>query len=153
MGKFEPSLNWLRRQRTNAAQALADVQPGQKIEFDGVDVTDEGIFRYEQLIERYARLIEKYEQRDRETELSDTLRYKDQRRVELRFVLRMTIVGGQWRVPVYIRENDPVERTVKGLAAMRRQGAGYDKSYCRCPSRRADLKTMNAALPSGVQGI
>ena len=70
-------LNWLRRQRTNAAQALGDLQSGQKIEFDGVDVTDEWIFRYEQLIERYARLIEKYEQRDLETELADTLRFKD----------------------------------------------------------------------------
>ena len=32
----------------------------------------------------------------------------------IRFVLRTTIVRGQWRVVVYIRENDPVERTVKG---------------------------------------
>ncbi len=32
----------------------------------------------------------------------------------IRFVLRTTIVRGQWRVAVYIRENDPVERTVKG---------------------------------------
>ena len=54
-----------------------DLQSGQKIEFDGADVTDEWIFRYEQLIERYARLIEKYEQRDLETELAETLKFKD----------------------------------------------------------------------------
>ena len=32
----------------------------------------------------------------------------------IKFVLRTTIVRRQWRVVVYIKENDQVERTVKG---------------------------------------
>jgi hypothetical protein len=77
MSKFEPTIKWLRRQRKNAAQAIRDLKSGQKIESEGVDVTDQWISRYEQLLERYARLIETYEQRDRETELTDSLKFKE----------------------------------------------------------------------------
>jgi hypothetical protein len=58
MGKFDPTLKWLRRQRKNAAQAVRDLKSGQRIEFEGVDITGEWISRYEQLVERYGRLIE-----------------------------------------------------------------------------------------------
>ena len=77
MGKFDPTIKWLRRQRKNAAQAVRDLRSGQRIEFEGADVTDQWIARYERLIERYGRLTEKYEQRDRETKLSENLKFKE----------------------------------------------------------------------------
>jgi hypothetical protein len=77
MGKFDPTIKWLRRQRKNAAQAVRDLRSGQKIEFEGADVTGQWISRYEPLIDRYGRLIEKYEQRDRETKLSENLKFKE----------------------------------------------------------------------------
>ena len=75
MGKLDPTIKWLRRQRENAAQAVHDLKSGHRIEYEGTDVTDEWISRYERLIERYERLIETYEQRDRETKLSDSLKF------------------------------------------------------------------------------
>ena len=77
MSKFEPTIKWLKRQRKNAAQAIRDLKSGQKIEFEGIDVTDQWITRYEQLLERYAGLIETYEQRERETELTESVRFKE----------------------------------------------------------------------------
>ena len=77
MSKHDSTIKWLRRQRKNAAQAVRDLRSGQHIEFDGNDVTDEWIKRYEQLIERYGRLIETYEERDRETKLSGTLKFTE----------------------------------------------------------------------------
>ena len=62
---------WLRRQKENAVLAINDLKSGHKIEFDGVDVTEEWVSRYERLVERYTRLIETYEQRDRETTLRE----------------------------------------------------------------------------------
>ena len=75
MGKFDPTIKWLRKQRKNAAQAVRDLKSGHTIEFEGADVTDEWILRYERLVERYGRLIETYEQRDRETKLSENLKF------------------------------------------------------------------------------
>jgi hypothetical protein len=63
MSRFEPTIKWLRRQRKNAAQAIRDLKSGQKIEFEGTDVTDQWIARYEELVSRHGRLIETYEQR------------------------------------------------------------------------------------------
>ena len=77
MGKFDPTIKWLRRQHKNAAQAIRDLKSGQRIEFEGTDVADQWIARYDQLVERYARLIETYEQRERETELSETIKFKE----------------------------------------------------------------------------
>jgi hypothetical protein len=71
----DSTIKWLRRQRENAAQAIRELRSGQKIESDGVDVTDQWILRYERLFERYTRLIETYEQRDRETKLSDSIKF------------------------------------------------------------------------------
>jgi len=73
----DSTIKWLRRQRENAAQAIRELRSGQKIESDGVDVTDQWILRYERLVERYTRLIETYEQRDRETKLSDTIKFTE----------------------------------------------------------------------------
>jgi hypothetical protein len=72
-----PTIQWLRKQRENAAQALRDLNSGQTIEFEGVDVTDQWISMYERLVERYTRLIETYEQRDREAKLSAALKFKE----------------------------------------------------------------------------
>ena len=77
MAKYDPTITWLRKQRENAAQAIQDLESGQKIEFEGTDVTDQWISRYEQLVERYGRLIETYEQRDRESGLSENLKFKE----------------------------------------------------------------------------
>lgn len=77
MSKFESTIKWLKRQRKNAAQAIRDLKSGQKIEFEGTDVTDQWISRYEQLVERYGRLIDTYEQRDREAELTENLRFNE----------------------------------------------------------------------------
>jgi hypothetical protein len=73
----DSTIKWLRRQRENSAQAIRELRSGQKIESDGVDVTDQWILRYERLVERYTRLIETYEQRDRETKLSDTIKFTE----------------------------------------------------------------------------
>ena len=77
MSRFEPTIKWLRRQRKNAAQAIRDLKSGQKIEFEGTDVTDQWIARYEELVSRYGRLIETYEQRVREAELGETVKFKE----------------------------------------------------------------------------
>ena len=77
MGKFGPTIEWLQRQRRNAAQAVRDLQSGQKIEFGGIDVTAEWIVRYERLIGRYGRLIERYEQQEREEALKDTVKFRE----------------------------------------------------------------------------
>ena len=77
MSKYDSTIKWLRRQRENAAQAVRDLRSGQHIEFDGNDVTDEWIMRYENLVQRYERLIATYEQRDRETRLSETVKFTE----------------------------------------------------------------------------
>ena len=77
MGKFDPTIKWLRRQRKNAAEAIRDLKSGHKIEFEGADVTEDWTLRYERLIERYERLIETYEQRDRETTLGENLKFTE----------------------------------------------------------------------------
>jgi hypothetical protein len=77
MSTLHSTIEWLRRQRENAAQAIRDLQSGQIIEFQGVDVTDQWVSRYERLIERYSRLIDMYEQREREEVLKETLKFKD----------------------------------------------------------------------------
>jgi hypothetical protein len=71
------TLEWLRRQRRNAAQALRDLETGHRIEVDGVDVSAEWRSRYERLIERYERLIAKHEQRERETSLKQNIRFRE----------------------------------------------------------------------------
>ena len=77
MSKLDSTIEWLRRQRENAAQAVRELHSGQKIEFDGADVTAEWISRYEHLIERYGRLIERYEQQDREASLKETIKFRE----------------------------------------------------------------------------
>jgi len=77
MSKYEPTIKWLKRQRKNAAQAIRDLKSGQKIEFEGTDVTDQWISRYQELVDRYARLISTYEQRDREAELTKSISFKE----------------------------------------------------------------------------
>ncbi len=72
-----PTIQWLLKQRENADQALRDLNSGQTIEFEGADVTDQWISRYERLVERYTRLIERYEQRDREAKLNASLKFKE----------------------------------------------------------------------------
>lgn len=76
MGQLS-TIEWLRKQRENAAQAIRDLQSGQGIEFNGVDVTDQWMSRYERLIERYTRLINAYERREREEKLNATLKFRD----------------------------------------------------------------------------
>ena len=71
----ESTIQWLRKQQDNAAQAIRGLKSGHKIEFEGADVTDGWIARYQRLLERYARLIETYEQRGREAKLSETLKF------------------------------------------------------------------------------
>jgi hypothetical protein len=39
MGKFDGSIEWLRKQMENAAQALLDLKAGRKLEISGRDVT------------------------------------------------------------------------------------------------------------------
>ena len=75
--KIGSTLEWLHRQRRNTTQAVRDLQVGQKIEFNGTDVTAEWITRYERLIERYTRLIEKYEQQEREASLRGTVKFRE----------------------------------------------------------------------------
>lgn len=77
MGNFESTISWLKKQRENTAQALRDLEAGQKIEYEGNDVTDQWMARYQRLIERYMRLIEIYEQREREYKLSESLKFKE----------------------------------------------------------------------------
>ena len=77
MSELASTIAWLRKQRENAAQAVRDLRAGQVIEFQGVDVTDQWISRYERLVDRYARLIDTYEQREREAKLKATLTFKD----------------------------------------------------------------------------
>jgi len=77
MGKFDSTIDWLQRQRTNATRALGDLQSGQRIEFDGRDVTAEWITRYERLVERYSRLIEMYEQKEREASLQEAVKFRE----------------------------------------------------------------------------
>ena len=77
MGQFDATIGWLHRQRKNAAQAVHDLRSGNKIEFEGADVTEEWIARYEQFIFRYERLIAKYEQRNREISLSENMMFRE----------------------------------------------------------------------------
>jgi len=77
MGDLDKTIHWLRRLHKNAVKALEDLKSGQRIEFQGNDVTDQWTSRYERLIERYERLIAKYEQRDRETSLTESLRFRE----------------------------------------------------------------------------
>jgi hypothetical protein len=77
MSELASTIEWLRKQRENAAQAVRDLRAGQIIEFHGVDVTDQWISRYERLVDRYARLIDTYEQREREAKLKATLKFTD----------------------------------------------------------------------------
>jgi hypothetical protein len=77
MAKYNSTITWLQKQRENTAQALRDLEAGQKIEHEGIDVTDQWMSRYQRLIERYARLIELYEQRERENKLSENLKFKE----------------------------------------------------------------------------
>ena len=72
------TIRWLSRQKENAVLAIRDLRSGgHKIEFEGVDVTEEWISRYERLVERYERLIETYEQRDREAKLGENLKFTE----------------------------------------------------------------------------
>jgi len=66
MGKFDPTIEWLRRQTKNATLALSALNAGQRIVSDGVDVTAQWIPRYERLVERYQRLTILYNQRNRD---------------------------------------------------------------------------------------
>jgi hypothetical protein len=73
----EATIQWLRKQRENAAQAIRDLNAGQSIESEGRDVTEVWLPRYERLFERYTRLIETYEQRDRDTTLGENLKFTE----------------------------------------------------------------------------
>ena len=73
----EATIQWLRTQRENAAQAIRDLNAGQTIEFEGSDLTEVWLSRYERLFESYTRLIETYEQRDRETTLGANLKFSE----------------------------------------------------------------------------
>ena len=73
----EATIQWLRKQRENAAQAIRDLNAGQSIESEGRDVTEVWLPRYERLFERYTRLIETYEQRERETTLGENLKFTE----------------------------------------------------------------------------
>ncbi len=73
----EATIQWLRKQQENAAQAIRDLNAGQTIEFEGRDVTELWLSRYERLLERYTRLIETYEQRDREKTLGENLKFTE----------------------------------------------------------------------------
>ena len=64
MGKFDPTIAWLRKQTKNANLALTELHAGQRIVSDGVDVTAQWIPRYERLVERYQRLLVLYTQRN-----------------------------------------------------------------------------------------
>ena len=64
MGKFDPTIVWLRKQTKNANLVLTALHAGQRIVSDGVDVTAQWIPRYERLVERYQRLIVLYTQRN-----------------------------------------------------------------------------------------
>ena len=70
----ETNIQWLRKQRENAAQAIRDLNAGQTIEFEGRDVTEVWLPRYERLLERYTRLIETY---DRSTTLGANLKFTE----------------------------------------------------------------------------
>lgn len=71
------TLDWLRRQRRNVAEALRDLEAGQRIEFNGVDVSAAWEDRYKYLLERYDRLIAKHEQREREARLKGNIDFRD----------------------------------------------------------------------------
>ena len=77
MATYNSTITWLQKQRENAAQALRDLEAGQMIEHEGIDVTDQWMSRYQRLIERYQRSIEIYEQRERENKLSENLKFKE----------------------------------------------------------------------------
>lgn len=64
MSRFDSTIKWLRKQKRNAENAARDLKSGQKIEFEGTDMTEHWIVRYENLVERYGRLIEAYEKRN-----------------------------------------------------------------------------------------
>jgi hypothetical protein len=61
MAQFDQSIEWLGKQMANATEALADLKSGRKIEFNGKDVTQELITRYEQLVAQYKRIISAYQ--------------------------------------------------------------------------------------------
>jgi hypothetical protein len=77
MERPKSTLEWLRRQHSNATQALRDLHQGRRIESNGVDVSKAWRSRYENLIERYERLIAKYEQREREASLKENIRFRE----------------------------------------------------------------------------
>jgi hypothetical protein len=77
MEKSSSTLEWLRRQHRNATQALRDLEQGQRVEFNGVDVSAALRSRYESLIARYERLIAKHEQREREASLQGNIRFRE----------------------------------------------------------------------------
>jgi hypothetical protein len=64
MGKFDASIDWLRRQIANAAEAIADLKGGHKIEINDKNVTAELMAAYERMIARYKQLIGAYEKHD-----------------------------------------------------------------------------------------
>ena len=77
----------------------------------------------------------------------------------IKFVLRTTIVRRQWLVAVYIKENDAVERTVKGsrlnaqaaLFQMRSPTVGT-KSAAKS-NRSQCFRTKSQATKSGYRKI
>ena len=77
MEKLPSPLEWLQRQRRNAAQALQELDHGQRIEFNGLDVSDAWRSRYQNLIERYERMITNYEQHEREARLKGNIRFRE----------------------------------------------------------------------------
>jgi hypothetical protein len=77
MERPKSNLEWLRRQRRNVAQALRDLNQGQRGEFHGVDASAALRSRYESLIARYERLIAKHEQREREASLQGNIRFRE----------------------------------------------------------------------------
>jgi hypothetical protein len=64
MGKFDGSIEWLRKQMENAAQALLDLKAGRKLEISGRDVTKQWKAKYEQMVARYKKLIDAYQKRN-----------------------------------------------------------------------------------------
>jgi hypothetical protein len=64
MGKFDASIEWLRKQTANAAEALADLKSGHKIAINDKNVTSELMAAYERMISPDKQLIGAYEKHD-----------------------------------------------------------------------------------------
>jgi hypothetical protein len=66
MGKFDGTIKWFQTQMEHAAEALADLRGGQKIEINDKDVTSEWMARYERLIDDCKKYIGLYQKRNDE---------------------------------------------------------------------------------------